>query len=51
MTLIVGLIKEDKLTYSKGKQIIGEVVQHTGLGEISGLSYSELLSIRLKIRF
>jgi hypothetical protein len=51
MILIVGLIKEEKLTYPEGKQIIGEVVQHTGVGEISGISFSELLSIRLKIRF
>jgi hypothetical protein len=50
MTLIVGLIKEKKLIYSEGKQIIGEVVLHTGVGEISGISNSELLSIRLKIR-
>ncbi len=51
MTLKVGMIKEEKLTYSEGKQINEGVVQHTGIEEISSISYSELLSIRLKIKF
>lgn len=51
MTLKVGMIKEEKLTYSEGKQIIGEVVQHTGIGEIPSIRYSELLSTRFKVKF
>jgi hypothetical protein len=51
MALIVGLIKEEKLTYSEVKQINVGVVQHTGIGEVSSISYSELLSTLFKIKF
>jgi len=49
--LIAGLSKKKKSTYWEDKRINVMVVQHSGIGEIARISYSEFYSVLFKIKF